>query len=150
MFEWLRGHHHFRPHHHDHRPFPTHFIIYQEGVITMGTTPTPPALTPLLPGNSPVFAAVLQPAGSSLGNVVPQWTSSDPHVTVTADPTGLIATAAIAADCPQGTQVTLTIKAGNPDNVDIAEGAIQFEVGTAPPPPPPAPFPTSFSISQIK
>jgi hypothetical protein len=146
MFERF---HPFRHHHHPRHHFPVSFIILQEGVIDMSTTPPTPVLTPILPGSTPVFTAVGNPAGSSLGAVIPLWSSSDPaNVSITTDATGLVASVAIGAKTPPE-NVTLTIEATDPSTGKASTGTITFTVGTpTPPPPPPDNFPTDFTITR--
>ena len=113
-------------------PFPTHFTIQETSMVALD------------PGQSPQLTATPQPAGSSLGSVVPTWTSSDPvNAPVTVDPTGLIATVALSSAIAVGASVTLTVSATNPANAQVAEGTLTFTVGA-----PPAEFPTSFTIAQ--
>src|SRR6185437_5323924 len=77
--------------------FPTSFLIQQSGDI----------MVPLDPGQSPQFTATPTPAGSSLGAVVPTWTSSDPtNAPVSVDATGLVATVALSNAIAVGESVT--------------------------------------------
>jgi hypothetical protein len=112
--------------------FPTGFSIQQSGEN----------MVPLDPGQSPQFTATPTPAGSSLGAVIPTWTSSDTtNAPITVDPTGLIATVALSAAIVVGSSVTLTVSATN--GTATATGTLTFTIGA----PPPA-FPTSFTIAQ--
>lgn len=123
---------HRLPHHH----FPTHFIVKETSMQQPD------------PGATLQFTATPQPDGSSLGGVVPTWTSSDPNVSLTADSTGLVVTAVLSASITVGASVTLTISAQDPSDSTKAPatGSVTFTVGQAPPPPPT--FPTSFSVTQ--
>lgn len=101
-------------------------------------------MVPLDPGQSPQFTATPTPADSSLGAVVPTWTSSDPaNAPVTVDSTGLIATVALSPSIAVGESVTLTISATSPDGTVTATGSITFTIAAPPPV-----FPTGFDIAQ--
>jgi hypothetical protein len=114
--------------------FPISFSLQQSGEI----------MVPLDPGQSPQFTATPTPDGSSLGAVVPTWTSSDPaNAPVTADATGLVATVALSASIAVGASVTLTVSATSTDGTQSATGTFTFTIGA----PPPA-FPTGFTIAQ--
>lgn len=96
------------------------------------------------PGATLQFTATPQPAGSSLGSVVPTWTADDTaNITITTDPTGLIASVVLSASIPVGEVVTLTVSATDPATGNVASGTAQFTVGAAP-----QTFPTSFGVSQ--
>jgi hypothetical protein len=111
--------------------FPTHFTI-------RSTTMALPE-----PGATLTSTATPEPAGSSLGTVIPVWSSDDTtDVTVTADPTGLIATIVLSAAIAIGKVVTLTVSATDPATGNLATGTTSFTVVA-----PPAVFPTSFSLS---
>lgn len=133
----------------EHENFPSCFII-QPGFIIQQTGEKSMANAAPDPGNTLQFTATPLPTGSSLGSVIPTWTSSDTaNVTITTDPTGLIATAALSTSIAVGESVTLTISATNPSDpsgATVATGSITFTVGAATPPP--ASFPTSFGITQ--
>jgi hypothetical protein len=109
------------------------FTIQQTGDSPMGTTP-PVVLTPPDPGATLQFTATPTPAGAVLpSGVVPTWVSSDTtNVTITTDPTGLIATVVLGAAIPVGESVTLTITATLPDGT-TPTGSATFTVGAAPP-----------------
>jgi hypothetical protein len=85
------------------------------------------------PGATLQFTATPTPAGSALpAGVVPTWTSSDTtNVTITTDPTGLIATVVLSSAIPVGESVTLTISATLPDGT-TPTGSASFTVGAAP------------------
>jgi len=103
------------------------------------------------PGNTLQFTATPLPTGSSLGSVIPTWTSSDTaNVTLTTDPTGLIVTAVLSSSIAVGESVTLTISAtdpSDPSGATVATGSITFTVGAATPP---VVFPSSFGITQTQ
>ena len=103
------------------------------------------ALTQPDPGATLTFTATPQPVGSSLGSVVPVWSSSDTagNVTITTDPTGLIATVVLGTAITVGEVVTLTVTATDPATGNLATGTASFTVGAPPPS-----FPTSFGIVQ--
>lgn len=101
------------------------------------------SLIALDPGNSPQFTATPQPVALPAG-VVPTWSSSDTtNVSITTDPTGLIATVNLSTSIPVGESVTLTVQATLADGT-TPSGTFTFTVGA---PPPPAET-TSFSIAQ--
>jgi hypothetical protein len=103
------------------------FLIQQTGDSTM-------AFEAPDPGNTLQFTATPTPAGSVLPTgVVPTWTSSDTtNVTITTDPTGLIATVVLGTAIPVGESVTLTITATLPDGT-TPSGSVTFTVGAVPP-----------------
>jgi len=94
------------------------------------------------PGNTLVFTATPEPAGS----VVPAgstltWSSSDPtNAPVTQDSTGLIGTVVLGASAP-AEGVTITLNATFPDS-KTASGTATFTIVI------PVVEPTSFSITQ--
>jgi hypothetical protein len=102
------------------------FTIQQTGDSMPLTAPDP--------GATLQFTATPTPAGSTLpAGVVPTWTSSDPtNVTITTDPTGLIATVVLSSAIPVGESVTLTISATLPDGT-TPTASTSFTVGAAPP-----------------
>ena len=96
------------------------------------------------PGATLVYTATPEPAGSSLGTTVPVWASSDTtNVTITLDPTGLIATVVLGAAIPDGEVVNLSISATDPVTGNVATGTVSFTVVAAA-----AAFPTSFTVAQ--
>jgi hypothetical protein len=122
--------------------FPSGFTITQTGATLMANAAPDP-------GNTLQFTATPLPAGSSLGSVIPTWTSSDSaNVTLTVDPTGLIATAVLSTSIAIGESVTITTTAINPadpSGATVATGSITFTIGASP-----ASFPTSFGIVQTQ
>jgi hypothetical protein len=99
----------------------------------------------IAPGFSPVFTASPIPAGAVLNpsQPVPTWTSSDTtNAPVTADSTGLVATAAIPASAVVGTSFTLTVNYTNLDGT-VATGSASFTIVA-----PPQQDVTGFSIAQ--
>jgi hypothetical protein len=109
------------------------FTVTQTGA-TMGTPPVPPVLVQPDPGATLQFTATPTPAGATLpAGVVPTWTSSDTtNVTITTDPTGLIASVVLGSAIPVGESVTLTVTATLPDGT-TPTGSASFTVGAAPP-----------------
>lgn len=113
--------------------FPEGFTIQGDSMIALS------------PGNSPQFTATPVPAGSSLGSVVPTWTTSDPvNAPISVDVTGLVATCDLSASIAVGASVTLSISATSSDGSQTATGSVTFTVvagggGN---------FPTSFSVAQ--
>lgn len=100
-------------------------------------------LIALDPGNSPQFTATPQPVPLPAG-IVPAWSADDTtNVSISADPTGLVATVNLSPNIPVGQSVTLTVQATLADGT-TPSGTFQFTVGA---PPPPAET-TSFSIAQ--
>ena len=96
------------------------------------------------PGATLQFTATLNPAGSSLGSVVPTWSASDTtNTTLTVDPTGLIATVVLSSVITVGESITLTISATNPADSSVSTGSVTFTVGA-----PVSTFPTSFTVTQ--
>jgi hypothetical protein len=96
------------------------------------------------PGATLQYTATLNPAGSSLGSVVPVWSTTDAaNVTVTPDATGLVASVVLSSSISVGETVTLTISATDPATGNVATGSAQFVVGAAP-----STFPTSFTLTQ--
>lgn len=114
--------------------FPTAFTVKE----------TTMALQQPDPGATLQFTATPQPAGSSLGSVIPTWSADDTtNVTITPDPTGLIASVVLSPSIPVGQVVTLTISATDPTTGNVATGTATFTVGAPPPT-----FPTSFGVVQ--
>ena len=114
------------------KPFPTSFIVKE----------TTMALQQPDPGATLQYTATPLPAGSSLGTVIPVWSATDAaNVTITTDPTGLIASVVLSAAISVGETVTLTVSATDPATGNVATGSAQFVVGAAP-----STFPTSFGV----
>jgi len=115
-------------------PFPTSFVVQE----------TTMALQQPDPGATLQFTATLNPAGSSLGTVVPVWSANDTaNVTITPDATGLVASVVLGTAIPVGEVVTLTVSATDPATGNLATGSATFTVGA-----PPSTFPTSFGVTQ--
>lgn len=115
-------------------PFPASFVVQE----------TTMALQQPDPGATLQFTASPLPAGSSLGTVIPVWSSTDTaNVTITPDTTGLVASVVLGAAIPVGEVVTLTVSATDPATGNLATGSATFTVGA-----PPATFPTSFGVTQ--
>jgi hypothetical protein len=122
---------HLNPHH-IHR-----FTITQSGDNTM-------PLTPLAPGNSPVFTATPVPS-TAVPATPPTWTSSDTtNAPVSVDATGLVATVAIPASAPVGTAFVLTVSYTNADGT-VATGSFSGTIVA-----PPSPDISSFTIEQTQ
>jgi hypothetical protein len=105
----------------------------------MSTTPVPPVLLSISPGNSPQFQAVLQPvnAGPFLARMV-VWTSSDPESPVTqneSDLTGLTVTLAISSQANVGASISLAVRVTNQDGSVVSATDVLAVVapGTSPP-----------------
>jgi len=73
------------------------------------------AMMPLTPGSSPQFTATPQPVPLPDG-VIPTWSISPAAAgMVSADPTGLVATVAIASTAAPGMNFVLGVQASMPD-----------------------------------
>lgn len=111
--------------------FPTSFDVQE---VTMQSP---------IPGATLQFTATPVPAGSTLGGVVPTWTTSDPvNTALNIDPTGLIATVILSASIAVGSTVTVTVSATDPATGSTATGSASFTVVAA------STFPTSFDVVQ--
>jgi hypothetical protein len=104
----------------------TGFTIQQTGDSTM-------AFQAPDPGNTLQFTATPTPVALPSG-VVPTWSSSDTtNVSISTDPTGLIAEVVLGSAIPVGELVTLKVSATLPDGT-TPSGSITFTIDSATPP----------------
>ena len=89
-------------------------------------------MVPIAPGQQPVFTATPVPAGL-VPTTPPTWDCSDAVITLSVDPTGLIATASIPANVAVGATFTLTISYTNPDGTAATGSTSQTVVSPTSP-----------------
>ncbi|HTF61198.1 MAG TPA: hypothetical protein VK638_00655 [Edaphobacter sp.] len=123
-------------------PPPTRLLIFPIGDTML---PFDPGVTGIK-----LQAVFLPPGSSTPTSFTVAWTSSDPNVTVTADPadiTGLTADVAISADAvvASADSITATATGTNADGSSLnVTGSFDFTISQAP-----SPSPTGLGITQI-
>lgn len=116
------------------------FVLTEEG-LPMGV------IDGIVVGATGTITATPQPAGTSVGSVVPTWTTSDTaNTSITPSADGLSVAVAVGAGAPVGGSTTVTISATSPDGTVTATGSAVVPYFESTPPPPT--FPTSFDLAQ--